>query len=179
LSLANDFSKPPFPRHLLLLLGKITITSRDFGCQLSPGWRNIGTCWASNVRIWALCSPAIPQLLRYGIFGIGPLKNVLLEMSALWVQSFCQTGAEFMRVFRVQRCIHGTCIYHRRTWERGSIAVAGRPGPAVGFALLASLLEVLFLIRVDGSFLPLDCVFPVVKLLVSISPRSKRTSHII
>jgi hypothetical protein len=59
------------------------------------------------------------------------------------------------------------------------MAVAGRPGPAVGFALLTSLLEVLFLMRVDGSFLPLDCVFPVVKLLVSISPRSRRTSHII
>jgi len=58
------------------------------------------------------------------------------------------------------------------------MAVAGRPGPAVGFAPLASLLEVLFLIRLTGSFLPLG-VFPVVKLLVSISTRSKRISHII
>jgi hypothetical protein len=49
-----------------------------------------------------------------------------------------------------------------RTWERGSMAVDGRPGACTGFATLASLLEV-FLIKLIGDFLPLDCVLPVVK----------------
>jgi hypothetical protein len=58
------------------------------------------------------------------------------------------------------------------------MAVDGRPGPATGFVPLASLLEP-FLIRLIVDFLPLDCVLPVVKTLVSISTRVRSTSHII
>lgn len=58
------------------------------------------------------------------------------------------------------------------------MAVDARPGPAGGFIPLASLVEV-FLVRLMGDFLPLDCVFPVVKILVSISSRRRNTSHII
>jgi hypothetical protein len=58
------------------------------------------------------------------------------------------------------------------------MAVDGRPEPSVVFAPLASLLEVL-LIRLIGDFLPLDCAFPVVKILVSKSTRTRMASHII
>jgi hypothetical protein len=58
------------------------------------------------------------------------------------------------------------------------MAVDGRPGPTAVFVPLASLLEV-FLIKLIGDFLPLDCAFPVVRILVSISTTARRTSHII
>jgi hypothetical protein len=58
------------------------------------------------------------------------------------------------------------------------MAVEGRPGPTVVFVPLASLLEV-FLIKLIGDFLPLDCALPVVRILVSISTTTRRISHII
>ena len=58
------------------------------------------------------------------------------------------------------------------------MAVDGRPGAGVGFETLASLLEA-FLIKLIGDFLPLDCVLPVVKTLVSINTRARIKSHII
>jgi hypothetical protein len=58
------------------------------------------------------------------------------------------------------------------------MAVDGRPEAGVGFATVPSLLEA-FLIKLIGDFLPLDCVLPVVKTLVSKSTRTKSKSHII
>jgi hypothetical protein len=58
------------------------------------------------------------------------------------------------------------------------MAVGDRLGAAVDVVPVASLLEA-FLIKLIGNFLPLDCVLPVVKTLVSISTKARSTTHII
>jgi hypothetical protein len=58
------------------------------------------------------------------------------------------------------------------------MAVDVRPGLAVDFGPLASLLEP-FLIKFIGNFFPLGCVLPIVQTLVSRSTRARNISHII
>ena len=75
--------------------------------------------------------------------------------------------------------LHGLCSFEEPTWDKGSIAVEGRPRVAgLGFVPPASLL-VGVLTKLIGDFLPLDCVLPIVKILVSISTRARTKTHII